>query len=334
MNTTSSEPDTSRHPHEAHGVKLQMPREKSEKLSSGAELEAGADELEKGRKGKKQAKRKLEEKDQREQGIGQMMIDGGFATGYTKKRKRGLSISVEEKNEKRGYIRADKLLKSDPKIRSVSQQRSAQIQNTSRKEMLWEAQEELDFENETCRVNSTNIPTHLSSQVTAQSLTMNNIHIQRNTDNQIPQKLNQTSVTAKTSSVRFPVTFTQELDDDRKRNNPTHRVKAQKRKRGSFPFFTANGFQPSITERSFDSKFDNVSLSTQVLQDAADNDSDTAEEDFTAIMPSVAIDRARGNLPPSRTLVGSNESLTFKESSCRRSSQVFKYQPKFISITN
>ena len=101
-------------------------------------MEAGADELGGGRKGEKQTKRKLEEeRDQREQGMRQMIIDGGSATAYTKKRKSGLSTSVEEKNETKVCIRADKSsLKTDPEIRSVSQQSVAQRQNTSRRAQL------------------------------------------------------------------------------------------------------------------------------------------------------------------------------------------------------
>jgi hypothetical protein len=306
-----------------------MSREESEIFR---QLEAGADELGGGRKGEKQTKRKLEERDQREQGMKQMMIDGGSATAHTRKRKSGLSTSAEEKNEMKVCTRAAKSLKTDPEIRSVLQQSVAQRQNTSRNKHLWEVEEEMDFENETSRVYSTTTPIQLSTQVASQSLITNNTHIQRNTNNQNPQKLSHTSVAATSSSVQFPVTFTQDLDISKnmrerktnsslqRRNYPIHRVKAQKRKRGSFPKFTANGFQPSMTERSFDSKFDDVSLSTQVLQDAVDNDSDTVEEDFTATIPSVAIHRARGSPPSSRTLVGGNEYLTLTESSCRRSS--------------
>jgi hypothetical protein len=272
------------------------------------QLEAGADELEGRREGEKHTKRKIEERDQIEQGTRQMMIDGGSATAYTKKRKSGLSTSAEEKNERNVCIRADKSLKTDPKIRSVSQESFSQRQNTLHKEQLWEIEEE------TSRVYSTTTPIQLSTQVASPSLIMNNIRIHRNTNNQNPQKPSHTSVAGTSSSVQFPVTFTPELDIsnnllERKRNSslqqrnyPMHRVNAQNRKRGSFPKFTANGFQPSITERSFDSKFDNVSLSTQVLQDAVDNDSDTVEEDFTATIPSVAIDRARGSPPSSLAL--------------------------------
>jgi hypothetical protein len=97
-----------------------MPREETEKFKTAAELEP-ADELRGGKKGENQTKRKFEEKDQRVKGMRQMMTDGGFATGYTKKQKSGVSITAEEKNEAKVYIRADKTLKNDKKIRSVSQ---------------------------------------------------------------------------------------------------------------------------------------------------------------------------------------------------------------------
>jgi hypothetical protein len=67
----------------------------------------------------------------------------------------------------------------------------------------------------------------------------------------------------------------------------------------SSPKITASGFQPSIAERSFTSRFDDFGLSTQILQDAVDDtDSDTEEEDFASLIPSVAVDRDRELMPP------------------------------------